>query len=60
MSARLLNPKVIVRQFKELTWTETKRLIATRKSKKYGFKDVAYEVEEVSKDRYHVRMEYIV
>ncbi len=60
MPAKLLNPKVIVRIFEDVSHSDMKRLLRARKQKKFGFKDVAYEVEEVSKDRYHVRMEYIV
>lgn len=59
MSAKLLNPKVIVRIFNNISHTDVKRLLRARKQKKFAFKDVAYDVEEIGKDQYNVRMEYI-
>jgi hypothetical protein len=35
------------------------KLLRARKSKKYGFLEVAYEVEELGKDKWNVRIEYI-
>ncbi len=59
MPAKLLNPKVIVRIFNDITHVDMKKLLRARTQKKFAFKDVAYDVEEVGKDRYNVRMEYI-
>lgn len=70
MTARLLKPaKVVVREYHSITHTELKKLLAARKQKKYGFKEVAYEVEDLGlhgpdefkryTNRYNVRMEYI-
>lgn len=60
MPAKLLNPKVIIREYIGINKTEMLRLLRESKKKKYGFKDVAFEVDEVSSNMlYNVRMEYI-
>lgn len=59
MTAKLLKPKVVVRVFENISHTDMKRLLRARKQKKFAFKDVAYDVEELGKDRYNVHMEYI-
>lgn len=44
---RLLNPKVICRNYELVTLADVKRIIAAGKSKRCGMKDFAVEVEEV-------------
>lgn len=64
MHAKLLKPsKIVVRVFRGVSHEEMKRLLRTRTQKKFGFKEVAYEVEDLGKvgkkDQYDVRLEYI-
>jgi hypothetical protein len=60
-SPRLLSPKKItVRTYSGVNHASVLKLLRARKNKKYGFLEVAYDVEELSKDCYNVRMEYTV
>lgn len=60
-SPRLLSPKkIVISTFRELSHADMLKLLRARKSKKYGFLEVAYEVDELRKDCYNVRMEYTV
>ena len=56
---KLLQPKVKVVLFEQLTLPMAKKVLALRKQRKYGFKDVAYELEELENGLFNVRMEYI-
>lgn len=44
---RLLDPKVICRNYELVTLADVKRIITAGKSKRCGMKDFAVEVEEV-------------
>ena len=57
---KLLNPKVFVKQINNVSYMHMKKLLAMRKQRKYGFKDIAYEVVELENGLYNVHMEYIV
>jgi hypothetical protein len=60
-SPRLLSPKKItVRTYSGINHTNLLKLLRARKHKKYGFLEVAYEVDEVGNGLYNARMEYIV
>ena len=60
MEPRLLKrPKIVIRSYLYITRAQMVKLLRARKSKKYGFLVVAYEVEELYNDRWNVRMEYI-
>lgn len=55
---RLLSPKKIkIRTYVGLNRTEMLKLIRAHKSKKYGFMEVAYDVEDCGQS-YNVHMEY--
>ena len=45
---KLLNPKVVSRVYEYLTYVEYQKLLKSIKMKKFGFKDVALETEEVT------------
>lgn len=64
-SPRLLFPKKItVHTYSGISHRDLLKLLRARKSKKYGFLEVAYEVDEVftkaGQPCYNVRMEYTV
>jgi len=60
MEPRLLKrPKIVIRNFYYISHAQMVKLLRARKSKKYGFLEVAYEVEELGKDKWNVRIEYI-
>ena len=60
MEPRLLKPKAVaVRQYRLLTWNETKKVISAHKKKRMGIQEAAYDVEQVGENLYDVRMEYI-
>ena len=50
--------KVWVREYKNVSYTDMHKLIKASRQRKYGFKDAAYEVVEVSSGRYDVRLEF--
>lgn len=56
---KLLNPKVVVRKYYNLSFSEMKRVITAHKKRKMGILLAAYEVEETEKGQYNVWMEYI-
>lgn len=61
MVAQLLTPpKVVVRQYFNLSHAEMTKLINTRKRRKLQFSEVAYLVAELPMNRYDVQLEYIV
>lgn len=61
MEATILKPKVFVRLYKNISYNEMLKVIrARRSSKKYGFLEAAYDVEQLNDKFYNVRMEYIV
>lgn len=59
LTPQLLTPRVGVKLFNEIKFAEVKKLLAKRRQKKYGFKETAVVVEQVAKDKYNVRFEYI-
>jgi len=60
MEPRLLKrPKIVIRNFYCISHAQMVKLLRARKLKKYGFLEVAYEVEELGKDKWNVRIEYI-
>ena len=60
MAPRLLKrPKIVIRSYLYITRAQMIKLLRARKSKKYGFLKVAYEVEELYNDKWNVRIEYI-
>lgn len=60
MEPKLLKPKkVVVHMYRGISHANMLKLIRGRKQRKYGFLEVAYDVEELAKDIYNVRMEYI-
>lgn len=60
MEPRLLKrPKIVIRSYLYITREQMLKLLRARKSKKYGFLEVAYEVEELYNGKWNVRMEYI-
>lgn len=60
-SPRLLSPKrITIRTYSRVSHADVLKLLRARKSKKYGFLEVAYEVDELGKDLYNVRMEYTI
>ena len=57
---RLLQPKKICHQtYSEVTNAQMAKLLRAQKLKKYGFLQVAYEVDEVKPGKFDVHMEYI-
>lgn len=58
-TARLLKPKrIVVRTYNGLSHANMIKVTRAHKVKKYGFLEVAYEVDQVSENLYNVRMEY--
>lgn len=61
MGPRLLKPKkVVIQLYSGINHAAVLKLLRARKQKKYGFLEIAYDVEEIGRDKYNVRMEYIV
>ncbi len=57
---RLLQPKKVFHQtYSEITNDQMMKLLRAQKIKKYGFLQVAYEVDEVKPGKFDVHMEYI-
>ena len=57
---RLLQPKKVMHQtYSEITNDQMMKLLRAQKIKKYGFLQVAYEVDEVQPGKFDVHMEYI-
>lgn len=65
MEPRLLKPKkVMIRNYRLLTWDEVRKIISAHKKTKLGIQEAAYEVNEVTEPEgtsfYNVRMEYLI
>lgn len=60
MATLLKPPKVVVRQYFNLSHTEMTKLINAHKRRKLRFNKVAYLVHEHPMNRYDVQLEYIV
>lgn len=57
----LLKPKkIFIRSYYGVSHASMLKLIRTWKQKKFGLLEAAYDVEEIGKDKYNVRMEYTV
>ncbi len=57
---RLLQPKKVCHQtYSEINQAQMMKLVRAQKIKKYGFLQVAYEVDEVQPGKFDVHMEYI-
>jgi len=57
---RLLQPKKVYHQtYTEINQAQMMKLVRAQKLKKYGFLQVAYEVDEVQPGKFDVHMEYI-
>jgi hypothetical protein len=55
----LTSKKIVIRHYNDICHTDVLKLLRSMRQKKYGMLEAACDVEQIDKDRYNVRMEYI-